>query len=105
MRELRPDIMSRGARNLHAIAGHLDKARREAFDRPCIFRRVHGCTGPTVGVIETWDLRQNPLCKQHADQGALLGYHPWTREELGITDATRADPTPSDSAADTTDPG
>jgi hypothetical protein len=73
-----------GARNMHAIAGYLDKARREVFDRACIFRPVHKCTGPTVGFIETWDLRQNPLCQAHADQGARMGYHIWTREELGI---------------------
>lgn len=95
--------MSRGARNLHAIAGALDKARREAFDRPCIFRTAHRCTGPTTGFIETWDLKQNPMCEQHCEQGRRLGYTIHRREEFGL--APRADHPETGTAADTADPG
>lgn len=94
--------MSRGARNMHAIAAVLERARVEAFDRPCIFRTVHGCTGPTIGFIETWDLRQNPLCQAHADQGERMGYRIHTREELGL--APRTDHPTTGTETDTADP-
>ena len=58
-----------GARNLHRLAGALERAKREALDGPCRF-----CPQPTVGYVQGWNNRVSGVCETHAAQGERLGY-------------------------------
>jgi hypothetical protein len=63
------------ARNLHRIAGALERLRHEAATGMCGLPR---CTDPAVGYIESWDLHQTGVCEGHRAQGERLGHtvHP-----------------------------
>ncbi len=58
-----------GVRNLHRLAGTLDRLRREAAAGPCTF-----CSRSSVGFIESWDVHPKGVCETHAEQGTRLGY-------------------------------
>jgi hypothetical protein len=66
--------MTAGARNIHALAGALDRLRHEAAAGPCRFHPKQSA----VGFIESWDLRQTGVCEACKKQGEGLGYtvHP-----------------------------
>ena len=62
-----------GARNLHRLAGALQRMRHEAATGPCHFHPGR----PAVGFIETWDLQQLGVCAACKTQGERLGYTIW----------------------------
>ena len=59
-----------GARNLHRLAGALDRLRREAATGPCALHPGR----PSVGYIEGADLRPRGTCEACKAQGERLGY-------------------------------
>jgi hypothetical protein len=63
-----------GARNLHRIAGALERLRHEAAAGACTFHPDI----PAVGFIESWDLYPKGVCTPCKTQGERLGYtvHP-----------------------------
>jgi hypothetical protein len=60
-----------GARNLHRLAGAVVKMQREALAGPCC---LPSCDEPSVGFIQTWDLRSNGVCERHRREGERRGY-------------------------------
>jgi len=64
--------MSVGARNLHRMAGVLDRLRREALAGTC---ELAGCDRPAAGFIENCvTLRPAGVCAVHGPQAQQLGY-------------------------------
>jgi hypothetical protein len=64
---------------LHAMAGVLDRLRREALAGPC---KLDGCGRPASGFIEGWDCRPGGICDHHTPEATRLGYHVHTTKEL-----------------------
>lgn len=62
--------MTRGARNIHAIAAVLHRLRTEALAGQC---KIHD-DRPAVGFIEDWTGRPGGCCKECADYGTAHGY-------------------------------
>lgn len=79
-----------GARNLHRLAGTLDRLRRAAAVGPCYLcehsvRAEAGWHGPwpvSVGWIEGWNLHPKGVCARHAAAGPANGFTVHTLEEL-----------------------
>ena len=63
-----------GARNLHHLAGALERMRHEAATGPCMLHPDR----PALGFIESWDLQPKGVCTACKRQGERLGYtvHP-----------------------------
>ncbi len=61
-------------RNLHRIAGALERLRHEAATGPCTFHPGR----QSVGYIEGWDNHPKGVCEACKAQGERLGYtvHP-----------------------------
>jgi len=80
--------VSVGARNLHRLAGALDRLRREALAGTCA---MAGCNRQAAGWIEGWDLHPRGICNDHATAAIRLGYVVHTD---GGTDMTGSTPAP-----------
>lgn len=59
------------ARNLHRLAGVLDRLRREAIDGDCALR---SCDQPAISFIESWDARPCGICAHHVEEAKQRGY-------------------------------
>lgn len=76
-----------GPRNLHRIAGALDRMRREAAAGPCRICVVGRGVAPeeappSVGWIEDWTGRPAGVCQAHAAAAPSNGYTVHTIAEL-----------------------
>lgn len=72
--------MTKGARNVHALAGTLRRLEHEAATGQC-----HLCDAPSVGFISTWSNHPWGICARHARTAQRHGYtvHPDPQEGEG----------------------
>lgn len=67
------------SRNLHRLAGAVERMKREALAGQC---SLPYCDEPSVGFIQSWDLRCKGVCERHREQGVKLGYTVYTEADL-----------------------
>lgn len=73
-RERKP-MMTRGARNIHALAATLRCLEHEAATGECA---MAGCRNKAAGFVSGWDNHPEGICDDHSDRARELGYivHP-----------------------------
>lgn len=63
--------MTRGARNIHALAVTLRRLEHEAATGTC---SLLTCDKPAIGFVSSWDNHPRGICADHASTAPRHGY-------------------------------